>query len=179
MKHTIKIFDIDNDCIVNSDCMKIAVAAFFRYNRGCEFTAIEFQRMDVCAVCNDLLTEIEIKISKNDLKNELKSRTKKIKHQAYKENLKRRNKINPHMFYFAITKELYKDRECIKIIEQLNDNYGIIVVEDIKHLDIVKYPKRLHKDKIKQKFKDKITARLSSDNIVQRYINLNNKKSTE
>ena len=179
MKRIIKIFDVDSDCIVNSDCMKIAVAAFFRYNRGCEFTAIEFQRMDVCAISNDLLTEIEIKISKNDLKNELKSQTKRMKHQAYKENLKRRNKINPNMFYFAITKELYEDKECLEIIEKFNENYGIIVVEDIEHLDIVKYPKKLHESKIIQKFKDKITARLSSDNIVQRYMNLSNKKSTD
>lgn len=178
MKHTVKIFEIKNDCIVNSDCIKIAVAAFFRYNRGNEFTAIEFQRMDVCSVHDDILTEVEIKISKSDLKNELKSPTKKKKHSAYKNNTKRKNKINPNMFYFAITRELYKDKECVEIINNLNDNYGIMVINDIKHIDIVKYPKKLHSGKISQKFKDKIVARLSSDNIVQRYNNLSNKKST-
>lgn len=178
MKHRVQIFDIEQgDKIVNSDYMKIIVASFFRYNRQCKYTAIEFQRMDVCAVSNDNLIEIECKISKSDLKKELTSPTKKKKHRTYK-TYSKSNRAIPNSYYFAIPRYMYADEECIRIIRQIDDRYGIIIVDDWLHIDIVKYAKKLHDKPIEQKFKENIVARISSDNITQR-INKYMKKGTK
>ena len=169
MKHRVKIFDIkQDDMIVDSDYMKIIVASFFRYNRQCKYTAIEFQRMDICAISNDNIIEIECKISKNDLKHELSSPTKKLKHYNYKNNHNTKYHVVPNSYYFAIPRELYNDKECVNIINSINEKYGIIVVDDWLHIDIVKYAVKLHDKKIPANIKDNISARISSDNIMQR-----------
>lgn len=169
MKHRVQIFDIKkDDMIVDSDYMKIIVASFFRYNRQCKYTAIEFQRMDICAISNNTLVEIECKISKKDLKNELTSKTKIAKHNRYKNNYSTKYHVVPNSYYFAIPRELYNDKECVEIINSIDERYGIIVVDDWLHIDIVKYAVKLHDKKIPANIKDNISARISSDNIMQR-----------
>ena len=74
----------------------------------------------------------------------------------------------PNSYYFAIPRELYKDKECVNIINSINEKYGIIVVDDWLHIDIVKYAVKLHDKKIPANIKDNISARISSDNIMQR-----------
>lgn len=166
MKHAVKLkININKDDIsINSDYMKIVVASFYRYNRGFSYVCTEFKNMDICASDGMSLIEIECKISKSDLKNELK----KIKHSYY--NFKKRNNriVIPNQYYIAITKDMFKDKECVEIINKLNDKYGIIVVESWKYISFEKYAKKLHDKNINEKKLQEIIARLSSENIILR-----------
>lgn len=166
MKHIVnlKININKDDLIIDSNYMKIVVASFYRYNRGYKYVCTEFEKKDVCASNGETLVEIECKISKADLKKELK----KKKHDYYSFKKKRRSFTIPNKFYIAITKEMFRDKECIEIIEKLNDNYGIIVVESWRNISFEKYAKKLHDNKININKKDNIVARLSSENIILR-----------
>lgn len=181
MKHIVKLkININKDDLtINSDYMKIVVASFYRYNRGFKYVCTEFKKIDVCASEGSSLIEIECKISKSDLKKELK----KKKHDYYSFKKKRKSVIIPNKYYIAITQEMAKDKECFEIINKLNDKYGIIVVESWRCISFEKYAKKLHDDIIKIDDKDKIISRLSSENITLRKklydFKKDNKKSTD
>ena len=60
--------------IKNSDYMKIVIASLYRFVLNYKYTTTEFDLKDVCACNKNYSVEIECKISKSDLKNELKSK---------------------------------------------------------------------------------------------------------
>lgn len=62
------------EIVVNSDFMKIMVASHYRYKLNYRYTCTEFDYMDICACNGRSLIEIECKITKSDLKNEIKKK---------------------------------------------------------------------------------------------------------
>ncbi|MCK9543513.1 MAG: hypothetical protein M0R03_15955 [Novosphingobium sp.] len=76
---------------------------------------------------NKYLTyEFEIKISKNDFQNELRSKNKTKKHKYYSSGISAPNK--PNYFYFVTIPEL-KDF-AISFISKLNKSYGLIIYDE-------------------------------------------------
>lgn len=152
--------------VINSDYMKIIVASYYRYIRGYAYTCTEFKNMDVCASDGKVLIEVECKISKADLKNELKSSTKIKKHKYYSEG-KIKTKPIPNKYYIAITEDMSKDKECFDIINSINSDYGIIIVKGFRPIDFIikKHAKKLHANNISEKNKLYIVKRCSSESI--------------
>jgi hypothetical protein len=70
--------------------------------------------------------EYEIKISKNDFKNELRSKNKIKKHKYYASGVSAPNK--PNYFYYVTTPEL-KDF-ALNFVKNINKNYGIMIYQD-------------------------------------------------
>lgn len=157
----------------NSDYLKLIVASYFRFKRGCDVVCSEFEmspknRADIIAVNKNMLIEVECKTSKSDLKNEFTASTKQLKHFSFY-NFKRKSKYYPvpNYYYIMITKEMAKDNEVIGLIHQLNPNYGILVEDGWRFPPISKYPaKKLHdKNLLTGNFMKKIYQRLCADNI--------------
>lgn len=166
------------DIVINSDFMKIVVASHYRYKLNYKYTCTEYNFMDVCACNGRSMIEIECKITKADLKNEIK----KDKHLYYSGKKKSKYKIIPNRYYIAITKEMFDDGEVIDFINKLNSNYGIIVVKNWQEPYFFKPAKWLNQNIISDKEKDKIVARISSENISLRrkiYDNKISKKKDE
>lgn len=158
-------YNKNKNIIINSDMMKIVIASHFRYRLKYKYTCTEYNFMDVCACNKKKLTEIEVKISKSDLKND----SKKWKHSFYSGEYKKGGrKIIPNKFYYAITDKLYRDPECVKFIKNLNENYGIIVISDWREPYFAKRAKSLHTFNIEEKFLNKIIDRITSENICLR-----------
>lgn len=88
--------------------------------------------------------EFEIKISKSDFQNELRSKNKIKKHNYYSSGKSAPNK--PNYFYFVTIPEL-KDF-AVEFISKLNKKYGLIIFEksnrgDMNNFNIVGNANRL------------------------------------
>ncbi len=103
--------------------MQIEVAAYFRYNRGNRYTAIEVRDMDVLSKDNDedKYYEAEIKRSKRDLLGDIK----KQKHFNYTKP--RYKNSTPNYFYYVVTQELLD--VAIEFVKQINPKYGVMLWE--------------------------------------------------
>lgn len=156
-----------DEIVINSDYMKIIVASYYRFILQNKYTCTEFERMDVCT-CNDkYMIEIEIKVTKSDLKNEKKHKLKK--HSRYSTGKQIINKyIIPNKYYICIPDYMLdKDKEYQKIIEDLNPKYGIMVIRHDNPTQPfeIKSAEFLHKKEVTQEIKDQIIKRMSSENI--------------
>lgn len=151
--------------IKNSDYMKIVIASLYRFVLNYKYTTTEFDLKDVCACNKNYSVEIECKISKSDLKNELKSKTKIKKHNAYANPTKKYYHWIPNRFYYAITDEMAQDPEIFDIINQINPKYGIFICSDWGNPREFKVAKKLHNEKVSQAFIEELVARCSSENI--------------
>ena len=67
-----------------------------------------------------------------------------------------------------LSEYMYEDEECVKFIEKLNPKYGIMVVGELGQIFIKKGAMFLHKEKLQERDKERIIARLSSENICLR-----------
>lgn len=152
------------EIVVNSDYMKIVVASHYRYTLGYKYVCTEYEFMDVCACNGRSLIEIECKISKADLKKEIK----KPKHLYYSGQKKSKYAIIPNKYYIAITKKMSEDEEVLDFIEKLNPNYGIITMSNWRDMCFYKNAKTLKKEAVEEKIKEGIVARISSENLILR-----------
>ena len=98
----------------------------------------------------------------------MKKELKKHKHLYYCGKTKSRYVVIPNKYYIAITYDMYKDKEVLDFIEELNPNYGIIVIKSWRDISFYKNAKNLHKEKVSDKIKENIVARISSENLVLR-----------
>lgn len=96
---------------------------YLRFKRRFFFTSTEVgpYKSDVLCSNGKQCIEFEIKVSKSDLKNDLK----KKKHLYYL-NSKTASKYIPNCFYFVVTSKLIKTAKSIT----KNTPYGIILVSD-------------------------------------------------
>ena len=74
---------------------------------------------DVCGYNDKEVVEVEIKISKSDLRADKKKR----KHKFYKDYPQG---LSPNKFYYAVPTFLVDD--AIKLCEEINNDYGVIEV---------------------------------------------------
>jgi hypothetical protein len=101
-------------------------------------------------------TEIEIKISKQDLLNDFA----KPKHQFYSENKSYEN-IQPDYFYYCMPISLYEDNN-LDDLELPNDNYGVITISPSGGVWVKKPAKRLTK-KFNPENSKRLKMRMSSE----------------
>lgn len=157
---SIKIGDFDQ---INSESMKIVLAYYFRYILHYKYICTEFKFMDVFVSNGENSTEIECKTSKQDLKNEIKN--KKAKHKLYS-GKQLTSKFIPNKYYICMTPELYSDPEATKIVNKINNKYGIIIIYPNDPMPyVVKEAQNLNNKKITKNIINKVVERLSSENI--------------
>lgn len=158
---------------------KIQLLKYFRFDRQNELVCTEcINNSDITAIKGDKLTEVEIKISKEDFLKEFsnKSKIKKLKHTRYISGRKYSKYIVPNYFYFCCPKHIKtKDGEYLyRYIEKYlkengYTNYGILIVEENRnfnrrsHITTYKSPKCLNKFTIKQSTIESIYKRLTSE----------------
>lgn len=137
---------------MTSKTVKAVVLAYYRYKRGyfvSTETHVSHGIADVLAVSKDLKisVEIEVKVSKSDLKNEWIN--KSTKHSRLQDDTNRYGLI-PNYFYFAMPSALYSEALQDSIDLNGHTSYGIIIVNDNHQVEIVKQAKRLNKSTNKQ-----------------------------
>lgn len=128
--------------------IKSHLLLFYRYERSM-IAVQECMEMDVTICDKDFttFTEIEIKVSSSDLKNELK----KPKH-------KRKQNCN---YYYIIVPLSLKD-EALEIASKLNSNYGVMLFID-GIFPTIKTLKRAKKRTARQFLERTVINKLSSD----------------
>jgi len=111
--------------------MTCTMLGYLRFSRRCFLAGTEVGGYcaDVLGANSKSVTEIEIKTSINDLKNEFKSRTKIRKHNYYK-NGKNTGKyyIIPNYYYVCVPEKI--GNKSLEIVNKLNDKYGLIIFKD-------------------------------------------------
>lgn len=151
--------------IIHSGHLKTAVMAYFRFKKTF-ICADEVFNADVLVDTGKEIIEIECKISKSDLKADLK----KPKHNEFKDPSKRKYCI-PNKFYICVPTELVEKAK--KWTEEVNQAYGVIELSNTKYEHWVKYTmgwenmlyfskkaKSLHKEYYSKS--ERIALRLSS-----------------
>lgn len=132
---------------------------WLRLDKRCPFIATEAGAFNADALgCNEKdLIEIEVKISVEDLKADLR----KEKHRTYNDPnvLSHRREWWPTHFYYAVTPDLVEKAQEILERNQLN-NYGLINGETFQ---VIKPAKRLHKKQPCDSVKFKLALRMGSE----------------
>ena len=150
---------------ITSKHIKAALLANFRFVKQYPIIATEAgaYQADVIAL-NPLINkyiEVEVKISKSDLLNDLK----KLKHHYYKIN---QGDFIPHQFYYCVPAELVDT--ALEMIKDLP--YGLIKHRGLKYhrncrmtekaVVIIKRAKKLHDGKIQDDVRVTIEHRMAS-----------------
>jgi len=162
--------------MINSKIIKTALLCYFKFGRA-SFSVTEFQYnygiADVLALNKKTkeITEVEVKISKQDLLNEIKQKEHKHKIlKTYKGNNYQYQycDLTPNKFYYCVPEELVKEAE--KVIEIINPKYGIMVFK--KHnrpqdsIDVIKRAYKLHKNGYNDLALKEILNRMNNENCV-------------
>lgn len=173
---------------MTSDFMKTKLLEYFRFKRRFPFCCTEgIRQADVNACSEDKLIEVEVKISKSDLKREFSKNSgyeKTSKHDDYLNQVLVKETINdgmmcsnisysisPNLFYLAIPDDLIKAAE--DEIERVNPKYGIIIVYSGgglfgDNIRIYRQAKPLHKNKPDNKTIKAICQRCTNELITLR-----------
>jgi len=109
--------------------IKTALLCYFRYKRqhiAATEVAIGLSYSDVLSADDCEIYEVEVKISKSDLKKESTDLRKRRKHARIVSGAYG----TPHRFYFAVPIELLE--ETRKFVESLNPKFGIIIYDHNK-----------------------------------------------
>ena len=155
---------------MTSKTIKAVILAYYRYKRGyfvATETNVSHGIADVVAVSKDLSisVEIEVKVSKSDLKNEWGN--KGTKHSRLQDTANRYQLV-PNYFYFAMPASLYNDALQESIDLNGHSSYGVMIVTDSYQIEIVKQAKRLNKSK-NDKFAHNLFLRATSE-LVNSYV---------
>lgn len=134
---------------MTSKTVKAVVLAYYRYKRGyfvSTETNVSHGIADVLAVSKDqsVSIEIEVKVSKSDLKNEWSN--KATKHSRLQDETNKYGLI-PNYFFFAMPAELYSEALQESIVANGHESYGIITITNDYQVEIVKQAKRLNRSK--------------------------------
>lgn len=149
---------------MNSDEIKTKVLHYLRFHRKYPLIATEAGRKkknnaDVLACDFEEIVEVEVKISKADLRNDFK----KIKHTRYKSA---RTHYTPNKFFFAVPNKLVE--EAIHLTQ--GTGYGVLEVSEKplkgytkeSFIKVKKQALKL-KDRYCKKLEKEILMRLSSE----------------
>lgn len=103
---------------------------------------------------SDYINEYEIKVDRNDLKNDYK----KVKFKTYEKAKQTKRYKIPNYFWYVLPIDIYKCIEKFQII--IPEYAGIMVIEKDKHIYVKRNSKLIHKDKVIQEQKNKLTNSL-------------------
>ena len=154
---------------INSKVIKTELMKYYRFERQFPYVATECIKYSDVNVLNDkVLIEIEVKISKSDLKAEFKtSGNKHKKHfKLYCNADERPNTIIPNYYYICVPEGLKS--EAVKIVNTINPNYGVLVYHDKTrysnpHISTAKKAKCLHKRKPPDRVYNIVAKRITSE----------------
>lgn len=136
--------------------IKHAVMSYFRFQRQM-LCASECLCMDVCAISDKDVHEVEVKISKSDLWNGEK---RKFKHSDYKLSVGG-HRYAPTKFSIAVPEELLLEAKLW--VSKTNPKYGIIFCRGGR-VFIDKSAERL-RDSFNENFPRRVMMRVCSENI--------------
>lgn len=142
---------------------------YYRFKRLC-MCASECLRSDVMVLQEKYVIDIEVKISKLDLRH---WETRKRKHELMKCNKSEEFDYKPNKFYIAVPEYLYQ--EAKKWVQKTNKKYGIIICSKRKHypfpISIKKEAILLH-TRIKENIMNEILFRVCAENIelIKKYL---------
>lgn len=149
---------------MTSHDVKSKLLAYWRFKRRYQFIATECgtYNADILIANDKEIIEVEVKVSKSDLKNDFKKR----KHKIYANG---KSKWIPNKFYFGVPIELedYAKELCE------GTPYGVIRVQDGKYSpyrDFCKISKKAKKltTKLNEELIHKIVLRMGSELITRR-----------
>jgi hypothetical protein len=143
--------------------IRTALLHYFIFKRCQKLTCTElstyYSIADIISLSRTYITEVEVKISLGDLKNELKKKKHLIMKEFY------RITSLPNKYYFCFPFELLET--FLPIIDIMNDKYGILLYKESKYLIdsiiIHKRAKLLHDYNNTDAFKNRVIHRLAND----------------
>ena len=150
---------------INSNYIKLSLLAYYRYVNKFIYVCTEaINYADVIALKKDKLVEIEVKVSKSDLKADFH----KPKHRLYlnaETNIKTKpTRIIPNEFYFCTTRQLQED--ALQLIKEYNNNYGLMICDNIgfigDNIKVIKKAKPLHNQIPKPTYFEAVAKRMSN-----------------
>lgn len=150
---------------INSNYIKLSLMTYYKFINKFIYVCTEcINHADVIALNKQKLVEIEVKISKSDLKADFK----KPKHRLYlnaEVNIKTKpTRTIPNEFYFCTTRDLQDI--ALELIKQHNDNYGLMICESYgfvgDNIKVVKKAKPLHKQLPKANYFDVVVKRMGN-----------------
>lgn len=150
---------------MNSNQLKSEALAWLRYVCKKPYVCTECGRWSADVVGLDAKTslEIEVKVSKADLRAEVSSKARK--HAQYKEADNRYKATVPNRFYFLVPANL-RDA-ALSVAAELNPAYGVLVERGFgrlgRRIDIVKRAGWLHRRPPPQSMLKVTVARMSSE----------------
>jgi hypothetical protein len=163
--------------VTQTNRIKTALLYYYTFQRCSKLVCTElwdgFGIADVLALKDKIVTEIEIKISKNDLYNELKKGKETInglitKHDAISTSIM----PVPNKYYFCIPTELVD--EAISFSNKLNPKYGIIEFSNTIIKKCIKIRKKAHMIHTKDNsinYERRMLERIPND-LVNKYMKL-------
>jgi len=160
-----------------SDKIKTALMEYFRYKNGMELVCSEgINNADINALNNEVLIEVEIKISKEDFKKEFKSSSKifflgckERKHKNYAEPEKCIRYIVPNKFYFCVPEELCD--WAIEYLKDKNPKYGLMLYKStsfIHKIVVKKSARKIHNKIPTNRIISLVAKRAASEIIILR-----------
>jgi hypothetical protein len=159
---------------VDSLVLKTEALCWLRFGKKMELVCTEggYWQADVLGITDKFSIEVEIKVSKSDLKREFV--TKKVKHFLYNsvEQGKPPSQQTPNYFYFYVPKAL--EEEALKLIEEHSPKAGLAVYDPVVNMDgkktrIARRPTKLHDKEPTARFKRTALLRMGSE-LCGRYV---------
>lgn len=145
---------------IKSEHLKTAALSKLRFKNQCHCIATEVgpYLADVMGVNERMVYEIEVKISRADLRNDFK----KLKHVHYAKPMEGLHWTIPHKFFFAVPVELAQ--YAIELCEDLQPKYGVMSFNARSCiLDTVRQAKKLHDKKPSVRINQTLLKRMGSE----------------
>lgn len=154
--------------------LKMVALTWLRFAKQMSYVATEagphgFYLADVLGASNNTLIEIEVKVSKWDLLNDLAN--KKDKHRRHTEHSSTPSIWRPNRFYYLVTPTL--GDEAVRMVESKAPQYGVITcAEDdegrqsnVPHrrLSVIRSAKWLHREKPSPQLFVEMSHRMASE----------------
>lgn len=121
--------------------------------------------MDVVAITEKDIHEVEIKVSKYDLWNGEEKKDKHVKFKDLSDPMKKiASSFKPSKFSVCVPKEL--ESEAMKWAESVNDRYGVAIINGFNEKPLwIKTARRLYDPENMDRLKHSIMMRVCCENI--------------
>jgi hypothetical protein len=163
--------------VTQTNRIKAALLYYYTFQRCSKLVCTElwdgFGIADVIILKDKIVTEIEIKISKSDLYNELKKGKETINGLITKHDVVSTSIMPvPNKYYFCVPTELVD--EAILFSNKLNPKYGVIEFIDTKIMKCIKIRKKarmIHTKDNSINYERRMLERIPND-LVNKYMKL-------
>lgn len=152
---------------MDSSILKTEAMCWLRYGKKMPYVCTEggYWSADVLGVCDQFSVEVEVKVSKADLKREFQTKTSK--HYLYANAEGEPARQVPNYFYFYVPPDLEED--AAKIVEAEAPKAGLVVYApngwllDGKKSRVVRRATKLHNKEPSPAFRQVVLKRMGSE----------------